>query len=121
MGIVFLTALTYSELGSRFPRSGGVSIYIQEAFGSQWLSILAGLLLFSATILSHAFVGYLAAFGFKLPNWLGVSGFLIILLLINLRSVSPVFEKPAGTSKSPAGTKTGDKYASGGPGRPGPP
>ena len=36
-------------------------------------------------------------------------------------SVSPVFEKPAGTSKSPAGTKTGDKYASGGPGRPGPP
>ena len=37
------------------------------------------------------------------------------------RSVSPVFEKPAGTSKSPAGTKTGDKYASGGPGRPGPP
>ncbi len=38
-----------------------------------------------------------------------------------IRSVSPVFEKPAGTSKSPAGTKTGDKYASGGPGRPGPP
>ena len=37
------------------------------------------------------------------------------------RSVSPVFEKPAGTSKSPAGTKTGVKYASGGPGRPGPP
>ena len=36
-------------------------------------------------------------------------------------SVSPVFEKPAGTSKSPAGTKTGDKYASGGPGRPGTP
>ncbi len=40
---------------------------------------------------------------------------------IKKRSVSPVFEKPAGTSKSPAGTKTGDKYASGGPGRPGPP
>ncbi len=40
---------------------------------------------------------------------------------IRTRSVSPVFEKPAGTSKSPAGTKTGDKYASGGPGRPGPP
>ncbi len=38
-----------------------------------------------------------------------------------MSSVSPVFEKPAGTSKSPAGTKTGDKYASGGPGRPGPP
>ena len=34
-------------------------------------------------------------------------------------SVSPVFV-PAGTPQSPAGTKTGDKYASGGPGRPGP-
>lgn len=92
MGIVFLTALTYSELGSRFPRSGGVSIYIQEAFGAQWLSILAGLLLFSATILSmstlsHAFVGYLSAFGFKVPNWLGVFGFLVILFLINLRGI----------------------------------
>jgi len=36
-------------------------------------------------------------------------------------SVSPFFEKPSGTSKSPEGTKKGDKYASGGPGRPGPP
>ena len=35
-----------------------------------------------------------------------------------LTSVSPVFEKPSGTSQSPKGTKTGDKYASGGPGRP---
>ena len=42
-------------------------------------------------------------------------------VLLKSGSVSPVFEKPAGTSKSPAGTKTGDKYASGGPGRPGPP
>ncbi|MCL9682660.1 APC family permease [Legionella maioricensis] len=92
MGIVFLTALTYGELGSRFPRSGGVSVYIQEAFDSQWLSILAGLLLLSATILSmstlsHAFVGYLNTFGFNIPNWLGVSGFLSILLLINLRGI----------------------------------
>lgn len=92
MSIVFLTALTYGELGSRFPRSGGVSIYIQEAFGFQWLSILAGLLLFSATIfsmstLSHAFVGYLKALGVNVPNWLGVSGFLILLLLINLRGI----------------------------------
>lgn len=92
MGIVFLTALTYGELGSRFPRSGGVSVYIQEAFDSQWLSTWAGLLLLSATILSmstlsHAFVGYLRSFGFKIPNWLGVSGFLILLFLINLRGI----------------------------------
>lgn len=92
MGIVFLTALTYSELGSRLPKSGGVSIYVQEAFGLQWLSIFAGLLLFSATILSmstlsHAFVGYLKSLGFNIPDWLGVSGFLFLLLLINLRGI----------------------------------
>ena len=92
MVIVLFTALTYSELGSRFPRSGGVSVYIQEAFGSPWLSVLAGLLLFSATVLSmstlsQAFVGYLATFGFQIPNWLGVFGFLIVLMAINLRGI----------------------------------
>lgn len=92
MGIVFLTAFTYSELGSRFPRSGGVSVYVQEAFGCPWLSILAGLLLLGATILSmstlsHAFVGYLRSLGLNIPNWLGVSSFLILLLLINIRGI----------------------------------
>lgn len=92
MGIVFLTAFTYSELGSRFPRSGGVSVYVQEAFDRQWLSLLAGLLLLGATILSmstlsHAFVGYLRSLGLNIPNWLGVSSFLIVLLLINVRGI----------------------------------
>lgn len=92
MGIVFLTALTYSELGSRLPKSGGVSIYVQEAFGLQWLSIFAGLLLFSATILSmstlsQAFVGYLKSLGFNLPDWVGVSVFMCLLLVINLRGI----------------------------------
>ncbi|MBA2648387.1 MAG: amino acid permease [Legionella sp.] len=92
MSIVFLTALTYSELSSRYPRSGGVSIYVQEAFGKKWLSIIAGLLLFCATLLSmstvsHAFVGYLIAIGFQGPRWLGVACFLLILMLINLRGI----------------------------------
>lgn len=92
MSIVLLTALSYSELGSRFPMSGGVSVYIQKAFDRKWLSILAGLLLFSATIfsmstLSQAFVGYLRAFGVNFPRWVGVSGFFIIILLINVRGI----------------------------------
>jgi amino acid transporter len=92
MVVVFFTALCYSELGSRFPKSGGVSIYVQEAFGCRWLSLFAGLLLLSATILSmstlsQAFVGYLEAFGLDVPHWFGVSVFLIILLLINMRGI----------------------------------
>lgn len=79
-------------MGSRFPKSGGVSIYIHEAFGAQWFSILTGLLLFCATILSistlsHAFAGYLRALGFNIPGRLDVFGFLLILLLINLRGI----------------------------------
>src|SRR5688572_24129149 len=56
MSIVFLTALSYSELGSRFPKSGGVSVYIQEAFHHKWVSLFAGVLLFCATILSMSTV-----------------------------------------------------------------
>ncbi len=92
MGIAFLTALTYGELSSRFPQSGGVSVYVQKAFGRQWLSILAGLLLLGTTFLSmstlsHAFVGYLRSLGIDIPNWLGVPAFLIVLLLINIRGI----------------------------------
>ncbi|QLZ70591.1 amino acid permease [Legionella sp. PC1000] len=92
MGIISLTALSYSELGNRFPKSGGVSIYIHEAFGTQWFSILTGLLLFCATVLSmstlsHAFAGYLRALGFNIPGRLDIFGFLLILLLINLRGI----------------------------------
>lgn len=92
MGIVLLTALSYSELVSRLPQSGGVSIYVQKAFGYPSLSLFTGFLLFGATILSmatlsHAFVGYLSAFGLKLPTWVGMFLFLSILLLINIRGI----------------------------------
>lgn len=92
MGIVSLTALTYSELGSRLPKSGGVSVYIEAAFNTPWCSLFAGLLLFCATLLSmstlaHAFTGYLHSLGFNLPAWFVISGFLLLLLLINLRGI----------------------------------
>lgn len=92
MFIVFFTALTYSELVSRFPRSGGVSIFVQESFGHPSLSILAGLLLFSATLLSmstltQAFIGYLSSLGVKIPTFLGAFSFLLVLLLINIRGI----------------------------------
>ncbi|RUQ99714.1 amino acid permease [Legionella septentrionalis] len=92
MAIVLFTALSYGELVSRFPRSGGVSVYVQEAFAHKWLSLLVGLLLFTATILSmstlsQAFVGYVRAIGFSIPVWLGIFIFLTILFLINIRGI----------------------------------
>jgi len=92
MFIVFFTALTYSELVSRYPRSGGVSIFVQESFGRPSLSILAGLLLFSATLLSmstltQAFIGYLNSLGVTIPAFFEVFSFLLVLLLINIRGI----------------------------------
>ena len=59
---------------------------------------------------------------FTRPTWKNIQLLLIgAILCRGATSVSPFFEKPSGTSKSPEGTKKGDKYASGGPGRPGPP
>ncbi len=74
--------------------------------------------------LSHCLEAYCASSYHPMAEAIALEGIRLIkdnLLTAYHGSVSPVFEKPAGTSKSPAGTKTGDKYASGGPGRPGPP
>jgi APA family basic amino acid/polyamine antiporter len=92
MCVILLTALSYSELASRFPKSGGVAIYIQESFGRQSLSLFAGLLLLFATLfsmstLSQAFAGYLNTFGVRFPHWFSVAVFFIILLLINIRGI----------------------------------
>jgi APA family basic amino acid/polyamine antiporter len=39
-GVVALTGgLTYAELGAMYPRSGGVYVYLREAFGG-WLAFL---------------------------------------------------------------------------------
>src|SRR5690606_21470031 len=86
MAIVFFTALSYSELSSRFTNSGGVSIYMQEAFRHKALSLFSGLLLLTATMLSmatlsQAFAVYLSAFSVLLPKWVYVIGFLTLLSL----------------------------------------
>lgn len=65
--IATLTALSFAELSSRFPRAAGAAIYIREGFHSKFLSTIAGLLvclagLVSAAALLNGFVGYLQLF-----------------------------------------------------------
>src|SRR5215475_14162134 len=63
----FAGALSYSELGVNFPRSGGEYVYLTEAYGPSWgfmtgwVSFFAG---FSAPIAAAAlaFSGYLSHF-----------------------------------------------------------
>ena len=57
------TALSFAELSGRYPRAAGASLYIREGFGSERLSVAAGLMmvlagLVSASALVNGFSGY---------------------------------------------------------------
>lgn len=74
------TAFSYAELSSRFPKSAGEAIYLEEVFHYSWLSIATGLAvaaigIISAATITNGAVGYIRIF-FDLPPWL------IILLLV---------------------------------------
>ena len=71
-----LTAFTYAELVSRYPKSAGEAVYVQQGLGKRSLSILVGLLiiltgLVSAATIARGFVGYLGVF-VQVPNWLAI-------------------------------------------------
>lgn len=62
--IAAISALTYAELSARYPVSAGEAVYLYEGFGLRWLSMLVGMLIIAATIVSsaaiaHGFAGYL--------------------------------------------------------------
>lgn len=93
MGVALLTALSYAELVSRFPKSGGAAVFSQEAFRAGWLAFVVGWMvlcsgIFSMATVSHAFAGYL---GNLLPVparafWVAPL-FLAGLSLINFRGI----------------------------------
>lgn len=63
--IAVFTALSYTELASRYPVSAGTAVYIQEGFGSKNFSLAIGILitaavLTSAATIAHGFAGYLS-------------------------------------------------------------
>ena len=61
------SAFSYAELASRFPRSAGEAIYIEEGFAIEKLSITVGFMIVtmgivSVATLAHGFAGYLNVF-----------------------------------------------------------
>jgi basic amino acid/polyamine antiporter, APA family len=92
MSVAALTALSYAELGSRFPVSGGVASFVHRAFRADWLSVVVGWLMFCTCIvsmatLSKAFAGYLITFTPIFPAWLVVLALFCGLALINFRGM----------------------------------
>ncbi len=82
-GLVTLTgALTFGELGSLFPKAGGIYVFLKEAYGG-WLGFLYGwayLLVItsgSIAVLSLAFTYYLSFF---IP--LGETGKIVISIMV---------------------------------------
>ena len=87
-----LTALTYAELGGRFPRSAGESFFAQQAFGRPGLSLVVGWVVLCSGILSLAtvsvaFGGYMSGLLPGLPSSVTVVGILLLLAAINFRGM----------------------------------
>ena len=87
-----LTALTYAELGGRFPRSAGESFFTERAFGRPALALLVGWMVLSSGVLSLAtvsvaFGGYMSGLVPGLPQAVTVGGILLLLAAINFRGM----------------------------------
>ncbi|MBD1851477.1 APC family permease [Leptolyngbya sp. FACHB-711] len=92
MVVAALTALSYAELGSRIPQSGGVACFVNRAFRTDWLSVLVGWLMFctclvSMATLSKAFAGYLNAFIPVIPDWFIILALFSVLAFVNFRGM----------------------------------
>ncbi|HBC78205.1 MAG TPA: amino acid permease [Bacteroidales bacterium] len=89
-GLIALTgALTFGELGSLFPRAGGIYVYLKEAYGG-WLGFLYGwayLVIItsgSIAVLALAFSHYLSFFIPMDNTWKTISSIITIMLLTTL-------------------------------------
>lgn len=74
------TAFSYAELSARLPFSAGEAIYMENALGKRWLSLMTGLLIalagmVSAATIARGFVGYLDVF-------VTIPPFIVITLLL---------------------------------------
>jgi len=92
MSVAALTALSYAELGSRIPLSGGVAAFVHRAFRTDWLSVIVGWLMFctcvvSMATLSKAFAGYLTTFAPIFPEWSVILALFCGLAFINFRGM----------------------------------
>jgi len=87
-----LTALTYAELGGRFPRSAGESFFTEQAFRRPGLALLVGWVVLCSGILSLAtvsvaFGGYMSGLLPGLPPSVTIVGILLLLAAINFRGM----------------------------------
>ncbi|GAA1406612.1 amino acid permease [Glutamicibacter uratoxydans] len=87
-----LTAASYAELVSKYPKAGGTAIFAERAFRSPLVSFLVGFCMLAAGVtsaagLSIAFAGdYLSTF-FDAPTIVVALAFLALVALLNARGI----------------------------------
>jgi basic amino acid/polyamine antiporter, APA family len=84
--LVACTALSFAELSSRFPRSAGEAVYVEEGLGRKDLAIIVGILIIlngiiSSAALTNGFVGYIQTL-LPISNWLAIVGIVVLLALL---------------------------------------
>lgn len=95
MFVAGLTGLSYAELVSRYPRSGGEAAFSLEAFGRPWLAFLIGwLVLWSGVVsmsaVAHGCADYVAEFAdvARWPVWLTFLGLVAAVNFWGIRQSS---------------------------------
>lgn len=90
--LALLTAGTYAEMITKYPRAGGAARYVQQAFDIPYLTFAIGFMMLAsgittAALLANAFAGdYLSALA-DVPAAPVTIVFLLVLIAINLRGV----------------------------------
>jgi amino acid transporter len=87
-----LTAFSYAELVTKYPRAGGAAVFAQRAYGRPLIAFLVGFCMLAAGVtsaasLARAFAGdYLAEF-VDLPTAPVAVAFLVLVGLLNARGI----------------------------------
>jgi len=90
--LALLTAASYAELVTKYPRAGGSAVFAERAFGSPLVSFLVGYCMLAAGVtsaagLSLAFAGdYLGVF-LDVPAIPAALVFLLLVALLNARGI----------------------------------
>ncbi len=93
LALALLTAGSYAELVTKYPRAGGASVFAERAFGKPVISFLVGFSMLAAGVtsaagLALAFSGdYLATF-VDVPVTLAALVFLALVACLNARGIS---------------------------------
>lgn len=92
LGLALLTASSYAELVTKYPRAGGAAVFAQRAYGRPLVSFLVGFCMLAAGVtsaagLALAFSGdYLRAF-VPVPAGAAALVFLLVVALLNARGI----------------------------------